>query len=74
MKEPLPVQSWNFVPASSFIDTWFLRVDNPNWGNNAGASTSSGARRPRLQLIHPFNTELRKKLFQETTLNIIVEP
>jgi hypothetical protein len=54
MKEPLPVQSWNFVPASSFIDTWFLRVDNPNWGNNAEASTSSGARRPRLQLIHPI--------------------
>jgi hypothetical protein len=53
MKEPLPVQSWNFVLASSFTDTWFLSVDNPNWGNNAEGSTSSGIKRPRLQLIQP---------------------
>jgi hypothetical protein len=30
MKEPLPSNSWNFVPASSAIDTWFLNMDNPN--------------------------------------------
>jgi hypothetical protein len=28
MKEPLPNNSWNFVPASSATDTWFLNVDN----------------------------------------------
>jgi hypothetical protein len=46
MKEPLPVQSWNFVLATSFANTWFFCVDNPAWGNNAEASSSSGARRP----------------------------
>jgi hypothetical protein len=51
MKEPLPVQSWNFVPATSFANTWFFLVDNPSWGNNAEASSSSGARRPRLEFI-----------------------
>jgi hypothetical protein len=29
MKEPLPAQSWNFVSASSFANTWFFCVDNP---------------------------------------------
>jgi hypothetical protein len=51
MKEPLPAQSWNFVPVASFAETWFFCVDNPAWGNNAEASSSSGARRPRLELI-----------------------
>jgi hypothetical protein len=51
MKEPLPAQSWNFVPASSIADTWFFCVDNPAWGNNAEASSSRGARMPRLTLI-----------------------
>jgi hypothetical protein len=51
MKEPLPAQSWNFVPASSIADTWFFCVDNPAWGNNAEASSSKGARMPRLTLI-----------------------
>jgi hypothetical protein len=51
MKEPLPAQSWNFVPASSFADTWFFCVDNPAWGNNALASSSRGIRMPRLTLI-----------------------
>jgi hypothetical protein len=51
MKEPLLVQSWNFVPASSFADTWFFCVDNPAWGNNAEASSSRGIRMPRLTLI-----------------------
>jgi hypothetical protein len=51
MKEPLPSNSWNFVPASSAIDTWFLNVDNPNWGNNVEASSSTGARKPRLEFI-----------------------
>jgi hypothetical protein len=48
MKEPLLTQSWNFVSASSYPNTWLLCVDNPRWGNNAEASSSSGARRPRL--------------------------
>jgi hypothetical protein len=43
MKEPLSSNSWNLVPASSAIDTWFLNVDNPNWGNNAEASSSTGS-------------------------------
>jgi hypothetical protein len=51
MKESLPAQSWNFVSASSFPNTWFFCVDNPRWGNNAEASSSSGARRPRLELM-----------------------
>jgi hypothetical protein len=51
MKEPLPNNSWNFVPASSAIDTWFLNVDNPSWGNNVEASSSTGVRKPRLQFI-----------------------
>jgi hypothetical protein len=49
MKEPLPSNSWNFVPTSSAIDTWFLNVDNLNWGNNAEASSSTGVRKPRLE-------------------------
>jgi hypothetical protein len=51
MKEPLPAQSWNFVPASSFADTWFFCVDNPTSGNNAEAYSSRGFRMPRLTLI-----------------------
>jgi hypothetical protein len=51
MKEPLPSNSWNFVPASSSKDTWFLNVDNPKWGNNAEASSSTGVRKPRLEFI-----------------------
>jgi hypothetical protein len=58
MKEPLLAQSCNFVPASSFDDTWFFCVDNPSWGNNAKDSSSRGARKPRLTLIsspHPVS-------------------
>jgi hypothetical protein len=57
MKEPLPAQSWNFVPATSFANTWFFCVDNPAWGNNAEASSSSGARRPRLELIRTTHSD-----------------
>jgi hypothetical protein len=57
MKEPLPAQSWNFVPATSFADTWFFCVDNPAWGKNAEASSSSGARRPRLELISSTHSD-----------------
>jgi hypothetical protein len=57
MKEPLPAQSWNFVPATSFANTWFFCVDNPAWGNNAEASSSSGARRPRLELISTTHSD-----------------
>jgi hypothetical protein len=57
MKEPLPAQSWNFVPATSFADTWFFCVDNPAWGNNAEASSSRGARKPRLTLISSSHSD-----------------
>lgn len=51
MKNPAPSINWNFVPSPNERDTWLLAVDNPAWGNNAEASTSTGYRRPRLQLI-----------------------
>jgi hypothetical protein len=51
MKEPLSSNSWNSVHASSAIDTWFLNVDNPNWGNNVEASSSTRVRKPRLEFI-----------------------
>lgn len=51
MKNPMPVQSWRFVPGRILADTWLLQVDNPAWGNNAEASSSSGHRKPRLELI-----------------------
>lgn len=51
MKNLVPAQNWRFVPDPFLADTWFLRVDNPGWSNNVEASTSSGYRRPRLELI-----------------------
>jgi len=56
MKTPLPATSWNFIPSNFVPDTWFLGVDNPNWGDNASASTSSGYKRPRLELIRNENS------------------
>lgn len=51
MKNPVLVSSWNFWPDGLALDTWLLRTDNPHWGNNAEAATSSGYKRPRLELI-----------------------
>jgi hypothetical protein len=51
MKNPLLTECWNFWPVGYALDTWHLRTDNPRWGNNAEASTSSRYRRPRLKLI-----------------------
>jgi hypothetical protein len=71
MKEPLPVQSWNFVPATSFANTWFFCVDNPAWGNNAEASSSSGVRRPRLELISaPHLDSVHNQLNLDTTMEL----
>jgi hypothetical protein len=39
------------VPSTDEMDTWLLTVDNSSWGNNAEASSSTGPRMPRLQLI-----------------------
>jgi anti-sigma28 factor (negative regulator of flagellin synthesis) len=47
------LQSW-FVPGN-----WFFNVNNPNWGNNAEASSSIGIRLPRLQLLGPAHPDER---------------
>jgi hypothetical protein len=65
MKEPLPTTSWNFVPASSDIDTWFLNMDNPSWGNNVEASSSSGARKPRLEFIRDSDVDSSDSSYME---------
>jgi len=44
MKNPVV----NPCPNSPELDSWDLALDNPNWGNNAEASTSSRYKRPRL--------------------------
>jgi hypothetical protein len=78
MKEPLHVQSWNFVPATSFANTWFFCVDNPSWGNNVESSSSSGARRPRLELISaPHLDSVPNQLSLDSTMepnNNLVSP
>ena len=51
MKNPTPVSNWNFIPDNFIPDRWFLNVDNPRWGDNAHASTSSGYKRPRLEYM-----------------------
>jgi hypothetical protein len=65
MKEPLPTNSWNFVPASSATDTWFLNMDNPSWGNNAEASSSTGARKPRLEFIRDIELDSSDSSYME---------
>lgn len=49
MKNPMPPNSWNFWPVNPSMDTWFLNMGNPHWGNNAEATTSSRYKRPRLE-------------------------
>lgn len=71
MKSPMPVSSWNFWPYGPALDTWSLRTDNPYWGNNAEATTSSGYKRPRLELIgaalvHESKTALNSGQGHET--------
>jgi anti-sigma28 factor (negative regulator of flagellin synthesis) len=54
MKAPMQAHEWNTFPQSWFVPgNWFFNVNNPNWGNNAEASSSTGIRRPRLQLLGP---------------------
>jgi hypothetical protein len=56
MKAPMQAQEWNTFPQSWFVPgNRFFNVNNPNWGNNAEASSSTGIRRPRLQLLGPAN-------------------
>jgi hypothetical protein len=51
MKSPIPHSSWNNITLMPELDPWFLNMDNPNWGNNAEASSSVGPRLPRLLLL-----------------------
>jgi anti-sigma28 factor (negative regulator of flagellin synthesis) len=54
LKAPLQAHEWNTFPQSWFVPgNWFFNVNNPNWGNNAEASSSTGIRLPRLQLLGP---------------------
>jgi hypothetical protein len=59
MKTPLEAHEWNSFPQSWFVPgNWFFNVNNPKWGNNAEASSSTGVRVPRLQLLGPVHFEL----------------
>jgi hypothetical protein len=50
----MQAHEWNTFPQSWFVPgNWFFNVNNPNWGNNAEASSSTGIRRPRMQLLGP---------------------
>jgi hypothetical protein len=60
LKAPLQAHEWNSFPQSWFVPgNWFFNVNNPNWGNNAEASSSTGIRVPRLQLLSPVHLELQ---------------
>jgi hypothetical protein len=60
LKTPLKAHEWNSFPQSWFVPgNWFFNVNNPNWGNNAEASSSTGIRVPRLQLSGPAHLELQ---------------
>lgn len=50
-RNPTLVRNWSFAPAASDPHTWLLTMDDPSWGNNLEATSSTGQRRPRLQLI-----------------------
>jgi hypothetical protein len=50
----LQAHEWNSFPQSWFVPgNWFFNVNNPNRGNNAEASSSTGIILPRLQLLGP---------------------
>lgn len=51
MKNPVPIQSWNFWPTNSELDSWLLSMDCPHSGNNVDACTSIGYKRTRLELL-----------------------
>jgi hypothetical protein len=57
LKAPLQAHEWNSFPQSWFVPgNWFFNVNNPNWGNNAEASSPTGIILPGLQLLgqaHP---------------------
>jgi hypothetical protein len=60
LKAPLKSHEWNSFPQSWFVPgNWFFNVNNPNWGNNAEASSSTGIRVPRLQLLDPVHLEFQ---------------
>jgi hypothetical protein len=60
LKAPLKAHEWNSFPQSWFVPgNGFFNVNNPNWGNNAEASSSTGIRVPRLQLLGPVHLELQ---------------
>jgi hypothetical protein len=60
LKTPLKAHEWNSFPQSWFVPgNLFFNVNNPNWGNNAEASSSTGIRVPRLQLLGPAHLELQ---------------
>jgi hypothetical protein len=60
MKTPLKAHEWNSFPQSRFVPgNWFFNVNNPQWGNIAEASSSTGVRVPRLQLLGPVHFELQ---------------
>jgi hypothetical protein len=60
LKAPLQAHEWNSFPQLWFVPgNWFFNVNNPNWGNNAEASSSTGIRVPRLQLLSQVHLELQ---------------
>jgi hypothetical protein len=60
LKAPLQAHEWNSFPQSWFVPgNWFFNVNNPNWCNNAEASSSTGIRVPRLQLLSQVHLELQ---------------
>jgi hypothetical protein len=69
LKGPAVPTSWRFWPDSEALDSWHLFPDNPLWGNNAKASSSSGARRPRLQLIQAIPPQDDPPLLLEAAID-----
>ena len=51
LKAPVPVSLRSSVPDILDLNPWLASVDNLSWGNNVEASSSTGPRAPRLQLI-----------------------
>lgn len=53
MKGSVISPSWNFLNDAAALDSWHLALDNAYWRNNAGATSSHGPKRPRLQSVQP---------------------
>jgi hypothetical protein len=41
MKSPVTAQNWNSIQTLSPSEQWILSMDDPSFGNNAEASSSS---------------------------------